>query len=222
MKRLFRAVFSLFTLSVLFAGCGSHITVQAAPSGENHIEVSVDLGDALYDAIRDAYAGARAFADSGAGSAAQVAGDFKVFDTAGIRQSLEDRGFTNVSAASDEPTALAVSADGAAEDFITVASSSVDVRLSPGNIRRLVSTLPEETRYFLDLLMAPVLTGEGLGETDYREVLAAVYGEDLAREAENAVVNLTLEAPNGAEKAFEIPLLSLLTLKDEAVYSLGY
>lgn len=218
MKRLIRTVYALCVLaaSAFLAGCGTAITIQASSPGVNHIEVSVNLGDTLYNTIKNAYENAA----SAAGTTQP--GAFSVFDAAGIESSLEDMGFTNVRAVSDAPARLDVSADGAAAAFVTTTDSSVVVRLAPDNIRRFVNSLPEETRYYTDLLMAPVLTGEALSETDYREVLAAVYGEDLAGEAENAVVSLTIRDASGTEKTFNIPLLSLLTLKDEAIYSPDY
>lgn len=212
MKRITAFLFAGALL--FFTACGASLRVQLLPSGEQHIVCEGDVGRALYNAIQDAYEGM----NPGAGAAA----DFVIFDEASIREALSARGFTNISATAFDATHFSLSADGALSDFVSATDSSLEFRLEPEAIRRAADALPEDTRYFLDLLMAPVLTGEEMGGTDYVDTVAAVYGASLADELERAAVTLTLASPGGDEAAYSIPLVELLTLSDAKTYTLSY
>jgi len=74
------------------------------------------------------------------------------------------------------------------------------------------------------LFMAPVFTGEPMSEKDYTELVASLYGQDLADELASAHLNIALYAPENAkkEKPFSISLVTLLTLTEPVSYSLSW
>lgn len=61
---------------------------------------------------------------------------------------------------------------------------SFEISINPDNLIEVLETIPEITDY-LDLLMAPVYTGEEITEQEYLELFATVYGESFAKDFEN-------------------------------------
>ena len=67
--------------------------------------------------------------------------------------------------------------------------------------------------------MAPSFTGEVMSDSEYLDLVAAVYGKPLAAELENAVLTVTLQ--NGAEKRRQkIRLIQLLNMKESEILRL--
>jgi len=97
-----------------------------------------------------------------------------------------------------------------------------------------MGNLPPETRDLLELLMAPVLTGEALEREEYRDILAAAYGERAAEEMTSSTCTVQVRAPgpvtsvrltgpdsdtipldnDGSAVTASIPLDLLLTLRE--------
>ena len=110
--------------------------------------------------------------------------------------------------------------------------TSFSLTLSPAVAQYIVSLLPEETASYSELLMAPLFTGEIMSADEYTELIAAVYGQQLADELASSWFSLYLEMPgsvtsvslpaslkansvkNGNLANIFIPLSSLLTLSD--------
>lgn len=125
-------------------------------------------------------------------------------------------------------------------NFITCTNNSLTLLISPQNVQEIVASLPEETKSYLDLLMAPILGSEKMSSQDYKDLLSLVYGEDLAKSLSEANVKVSLFAPNGktikraalsnteqsktsASKAvFTVPLLDFLTLQSSKTFSISW
>lgn len=72
---------------------------------------------------------------------------------------------------------------------------SVSITLSRETIAATVGLMPAETREYLDLLMAPVLTGENLTAAEYTDLIASAYGKTIASELAGSALSLTIRAP---------------------------
>jgi len=108
-------------------------------------------------------------------------------------------------------------------------TNSITVTLSRGSINAAVDLMPSETREYLDLLMAPVFTGEELSTADYEDIIASTYGKTLAGELKDARFTLTIRCPGAVKNAavtagcmasktdsgalFTIPLTTLLSME---------
>ena len=93
----------------------------------------------------------------------------------------------------------------------------------------------QEDRTYLDLFMAPIFTGEKMTQAEYKELVASVYGQELADDMQKGKIVITLTVPDGksiknsgakigrSSKAsknpkrisFSIPMLEFLTLQTE-------
>ncbi|MCR5217948.1 hypothetical protein [Treponema sp.] len=121
--------------------------------------------------------------------------------------------------------------------FISCTSYSLVVKVSPEILQQTYFSLTDEEKNYMDLLMAPSLTGEVMLPEEYRDLVASVYGEELAEEMWDAKVILNVGCPAGkkikkalssrheishSEKraSFEIPLVYLLSMQSTAEYSI--
>lgn len=111
-------------------------------------------------------------------------------------------------------------------------SGRLSFSLSPETAQYIVSLLPEETASYTELFMAPLFTGEIMSSSEYEELIAAVYGNQLATELSASSFTLSISIPgtissvsvpaalkstvtkNSGTAHISIPLSSLLTLSD--------
>lgn len=70
--------------------------------------------------------------------------------------------------------------------------NSFELQINPEKMLSVLEAIPEMTDY-LDLLMAPVYTGEELSESEYLELFASVYGESFEKDFENTNLLLQIE-----------------------------
>jgi hypothetical protein len=160
-----------------------------------------------------------------------------LFDAASLKTGFASAGMTVDSARFPAPGALelGISAPSTAAIpgkaiLVNTSAKTIDISLSRASIGEILALLPPETTDYLDLLMAPVFTGEELTESEYREIIAAAYGKTLAGELEKSILTLTVYAPgtvktasadlpataqvkNGAAQ-FSVPLSVVLVLEN--------
>ena len=118
--------------------------------------------------------------------------------------------------------------------FPSPSTPGITLSLSPESVSAIMGNLPPETRDLLELLMAPVLTGEALEREEYRDILAAAYGERAAEEMTSSTCTVQVRAPrpvhsvrltgpdsdtipletDGSTVTAAIPLDLLLTLRE--------
>ena len=69
------------------------------------------------------------------------------------------------------------------------------LRISPENIASFLEMLPQESRDFIDMLMAPLFTGDNIPPAEYEELIGAAYGKKIATELRSAEFVLTVDVP---------------------------
>ncbi|UTC51922.1 hypothetical protein E4N65_04105 [Treponema sp. OMZ 855] len=82
----------------------------------------------------------------------------------------------------------------------------VAVTLSPKNIALFLEMLPQESRDFIDMLMAPLFTGDAIPPAEYEELIGAAYGKKIAAELRNAEFVLTVDVPYKVQTAHITPV----------------
>ncbi|NLK46741.1 MAG: hypothetical protein GX297_08860 [Treponema sp.] len=130
-----------------------------------------------------------------------------LFDEAQIRASLKAAGFAVTGLKFPSKSALTVTAETknittmlrGSKDFISVTGdngiSDMRIKLSPENIRKAVAIMPEDTALYVELLIAPVFTGEAMTAQEYTDLIAIAYGEKIAQDLLKAKVNLMFSVP---------------------------
>ena len=75
------------------------------------------------------------------------------------------------------------------------------LRISPENIASFLEILPQESRDFIDMLMAPLFTGDAIPPAEYEELIGAAYGKKLAAELRSAEFTLIVDVPYKVQTA---------------------
>ena len=95
--------------------------------------------------------------------------------------------------------------------------------LGPKQISAFYELLNEDGKSYLDLLMIPALIGEKMTTSEYRELLASMYGPSFADEIVNGKLSIQLVSPDGKKSLKkEISLGELLTAENELIWSLRF
>ena len=226
-------------------GCSAAIGFKACPDRSTSIDFSMGMGDALSDTL------ASLLSMNGDGF------DDGVFSSESlkkIQKAFEGGDFGNVAVSSRPNAALLLSgkikppeeqrvfagSDIKVANLVACTASSLTIILSPATLSQLAAALPEESASYLGLFMAPVFTGEQMSADEYRELVAAVYGDELAAELDKASLRITLEPPEGkkiqqaslsgterartsaANATFSIPLIEFFTLSSPRTFSISW
>ena len=240
-------LYSFVYLLLLFAlsGCSASIAIQANADRSSAVQFSMDLGKTLADTVSMAAMMNGGSADDGLFSADMVSRIQQSFDGSDIREpkvsAPSGRELSIYGSIKPPEAQKAVTVNNIkAANFITCTSKSLTVILSPDTVTQLTALLPDDSRNYLDLFMAPIFTGESMDAAEYRDLIAAVYGEELAAELEKSAVQMSLAPPAGckissaslsetgrsrtsANKAvFSVPLLEFLTLRNAKTFSITW
>lgn len=221
-------------------GCSSKLNLTAKSDNGIDVEFSTSLGKVLSSTIKSV--------TSNLGDGAKPV---PLFSADAIKLSMKDSDFQNIKVSTPDENSLNLagslptadkqthaSGNIRAVDFVSCNSNLLILKLSPKNLKTFADNLPQETKNYLDLFMAPVFTGEFMSIEDYKMLIASIYGENIAKELEQSSITVTLAPPKGkniknagipkkgsatATKAtFSIPLLDFLTLSTEQVYSIQW
>jgi len=75
------------------------------------------------------------------------------------------------------------------------AKKTVALQISPHTVQQLLALIPEENRDFVDILMAPLVTGEKISVEEYRETISMIYGPKMAAGLDQSIFTVLLESP---------------------------
>lgn len=217
MKQKTAIIFLLFSVLV-FSGCTPTLEIAASADGSYHVSYSVSLGKELTNTI----------------SSAQRTSSF-VFDVKEIETQFSQSGITNISVRSPNASTLAISTllskninnifynAGIISQSRTSNQTTMTVSFSTDSIRKVYDEMPQTTRAYIDLFMAPVFVGDTMSKSEYVELVSMVYGQSLADEILNANLSLVLTSPDKKiRKQFVIPLVDLLLLTETKSYELTW
>lgn len=146
-----------------------------------------------------------------------------VFETDEIAAELEKSGFVNVKASSNNADIQVSMVDAAQNTFIVKSGlvqakdNRLSVLLNAKNLYNFYTLADEQIVMILDLLIAPVFNDEQLEEAEYLELLGSFYGDSVAQELSQSVLNLTIIGADGAKVEQKLPLTTLLCLADQII-----
>lgn len=142
----------------------------------------------------------------------QVGGQ-SVFDTKELKDALIRSGITVKEVTAKGAMGLRLSCtvpDGHElfKDVITYDKKGLhtSVKLSPTNIALFLEMLPQESRDFIDMLMAPLFTGDKIPPAEYEELIGAAYGKKIAAELRSSELVLTVDVPYKVQTARITPI----------------
>lgn len=116
--------------------------------------------------------------------------------------------------------------------------STMELKLNRKTLNSFFSSLSNEDREYLELLMAPSLEDNGMDNDEYIKLIASSYGKKVAEELKTSTLVLSLDAPSKiksiatspkigyeikeAMAIFSIPLTYILILNEPISITLDY
>lgn len=111
--------------------------------------------------------------------------------------------------------------------------------ISPDVLRQVMGIVPAETAEYMDLLSAPILTGESMSAVEYADLIGVIYGDSVAKELRQANVRILVTAPAEVQAAtvsvpagkvrtqgryveFSLPLPELLSCLEKIEFTVQY
>lgn len=207
---------ALLGIICLLVGCSPSLNVNISSAEAVTIEFSSGLGENLVQTLY---------------SITEADSQSPLFNKNAVAENLELSGFPVDSVSVDnndlfvktKPTSLQSIAKNTSGLIEEVSNNSVTISLTPEKFQDFVTILPEETVGYLDLLCAPIFTNEELSPEEYGEVLAAIYGNKLAREALSSNFVIEVSVPQGVSIKkidVKIPSSKTVTNKNKARISI--
>jgi hypothetical protein len=214
--------------SVTLMSCSPQVQISIAGNSKTDVHVTSKALPATSELIKS-------FNGLGKGT--------PVLNVEAIKASFTRAGFNQVQAVSSDGISLQIDAGAETVEkaFSSVAAGAIDyepssfqITLSSDTIPEILTLVPGDTIEYLDFLIAPLFTGERMSESDYKELIASVYGQTIARELSESAFELVINAPKaissyeappqarvvrqGTRVTFTVPLTALLTEREKAVY----
>lgn len=179
-------------LSLLLFGCNPSLTVNIASEDSVSLEFSSGLGETVKETL---------YTITGTEEGSPL------FDKNAVEMNLLTAGLPTESVIVSQnnlymrtsPVSMKkmeAVAPGILEEF---SSNYIKISLSPEKIQNFTSVFPEDTLGYIDLLCAPIFTMEELTTEDYAEVLGAIYGKTLAKEAMESEFVISIILPKDKE-----------------------
>lgn len=88
-------------------------------------------------------------------------------------------------------------------------ANDVEIVISAETLQKFYEFCPEQFQTYIDLFMSPSFTGEEMTTEEYVDLVASVYGQELADEVLTSKLHITLQK-NDSKVVKEISLLDLL------------
>ena len=205
-----------FSLSVFFISCLPQISIKAGQNDDATILFSTGFSKSTAATLRSV-----AGADENA----------ELFNKDDVILLLKSAGAVNTSASLPSPTEIAT--EGTLPELskhplsttglIKKSGKSLTLTLGARQISAFYGLLDEDAQSYLDLMMIPALIGEKMTVSEYRDLLASLYGPVFADEIVNGKLTISLSSPDGKKALKEtISLGDLLTTSEEKSWTLNF
>ncbi len=248
-KHIF-ALLYIFLL-IAFTGCTAKINIRANSDKSANLDFSMDLGTKLSETIRAVGSSLMQMN----GETINTDTNVPIFSAQLIESAFNNTDFENVTITTPTESSLNMSgripapenqqatlkaSDAKVANFVTCTQSSLTIILAPETVQAVISSMPENLIAYTDLLMAPVFTGEPMSIPDYRDLIATIYGDEIASEMDKATVQIALLPPEGknikksslsdterartssSKAVFTIPLIEFFTLSSPKTFSITF
>ena len=226
---LFLAVFPLFS-------CATRIDGSLAANGSSQMSVSTSLEPRITSLIRTL-------------SAAGGQQDGLILDGPAIAKSLSASSFGDVSASFKNSSPSAIKGDmkisdinrlfaaGNAERFVEFEQGKnggkckFSIDIDNGSV--FLNLLSPEFADYLNVLMAPLATGEEMTKTEYLALVSSIFSKAISDEIAASRIRISIGFPGqvtnaaggtykGKTAEFDIPLLDILVLETPLTYEVSW
>lgn len=205
MKR-FPLVLGLFSLIFLFASCNVNVVIKQNKNGSVDVKLGAGAGEAFTKMILAATGGTTE----------------NFFDTKEIQYELAKSGFSKVNVQTKTGTDIDVNLTDAnktsylfTSGILSEDKSGLKMNLNAKALKTFYDLADEQTQMVLDLLVAPVFSGDDSSQNEYLELIESFYGEGAAKEIKTSIVDITIINADGNKTTKKLPLVDLVTLNED-------
>lgn len=229
-KNVFKNIsYTSIILSILFfTGCPVSINVTALENNQLSYNFSTTAGKATNELISS-------FDNSNASNDNNNVNS-TMFDTLEIERALFQMGLTENRATlskttnAEETLNISFKSSDNKFGFIKIIrnneglATQMKITLSPEILQNLITNQNNVIQKYADLLMAPCFTGELMSKEEYIELVASLYGNEIAEEITSGSIKIFLKNSRAKKipEAFSIPLIDILTLTEEKTFTVNY
>ncbi|OJF77314.1 MAG: hypothetical protein BKP49_02270 [Treponema sp. CETP13] len=173
----------LFLILIASTSCSTRIGIQIAEDSTETIHCAIQPDETLESTILS-------FSGAQEGSS--------IYNPSVLSDSLTAAGFSinQMSFPHNTGIDLTIQTDEMLIPGCTVTNNSFTWIITPETMKEIIALTPEETRSYVDLLMAPIITGEELTSQEYNNLIASMYGSTLATKLSSSVVTISFTTPN--------------------------
>lgn len=199
---------SIFSfLLFLLCSCKTELKISVLPSGKIAVEYCAVPGKAFSETIL-AISGEEIYSDEPI-----------VFNANQIKTSVDQTGLEEIDVSGVKNSTLDIKGI-IPSDKTDIFSKSgiikygttakdVEIVISVETLQKFYELCPEQFQNYIDLFMSPSFTGEEMTTEEYVDLVASVYGQELADEVLTSKLKITLQ--NNDKKVIkEISLLDIL------------
>lgn len=218
-------LFSAFT-AVMFTSCPSSFIVTSDRNGNLVYYFETIAGSATNDLIAS-------FDNSIDKTSLE---NSIIFDTVEIERALLKMGLKNPSALAkklaDKKEELEITCSSSQDKFSFIKiktdpkgiATQMEITLSPAILQKLITEQNNIIRTYADLLMAPCFTNEVMSKDEYIELVASLYGNDVAKDFTDGEISISLRNSLTKKRvnSVDIPIIDILTLSEEKTFVIDF
>lgn len=92
--------------------------------------------------------------------------------------------------------------------------NTVSLCITPKTLVDFYNSADSQTVSYLDLFLAPIFNNEIMSQEEYLDMLASVYGQNVANEIKDSYINITIKNQNKKTQSIRISIPELMTLQN--------
>ena len=215
-KTILGAIATVALFSSMFTSCLPQISIKVGQNDEATILFSTGFSQATAKTLQAATGGDE---------------NTPLFNKNDILLVLDSAGAINTDATLPSPTEISTKGTLpqlsnhplATTGLIKKTEKSLTLTLGPKQILAFYELLNDDAKSYLDLMMVPALIGETMSVSDYRDLLASMYGPSFADEIVNGKLTIALSSPDGRKTLKKtVNLGEILTTEKEQSWTIEF
>ena len=212
--------FLILLICSLFAvSCSSRICVTSQKDDEAQIDFSLNFSKKASELIKELVGVSVKNSSDELISSEEISSFLKSFGLQNINSTV--KGSEKISASGTVPSVQKSSLSKV--KILTKTQNSLTFSFGPTQIESLYNLADDISKSYFDLLMIPCLSGEELTPKQYKDLLASVYGPELASQIIDDKLVIELYSPNSKKVLKDsISLGELLTMQTQKTWSLKW
>ncbi|UTC65098.1 hypothetical protein E4O00_02680 [Treponema sp. OMZ 788] len=223
-----RTIMLMLIACLVLTSCAPKADVFVQPSGDVVVTLDIQTGKTI-DALLE---------NAAQFTAEEKAKSPSIFNTEEIKKELEAKGIkvlnmttNSIAGINAKIKIMSKDMDGETSFVKTdMKAGLLSLSIGPDNIKEFVSLLSEDDREYIELLMAPAITGEPIETAEYEDLIKAAYGDKLASDLKRSKFHVSITCPkkiksikitpfgysskDGNKGTVDIPLSELLCVRD--------